>query len=261
MSFCIRRKKLFCWLALIFCLVGGYYLWKGEGGRVNAPPWVLEVTPGPSGCAELYPAVKVAINDKGENYFIKLFRQRDGVTPVTLAPVPGVQEVSAGQLIFRPVQVLIPNSTYMVMLGSKKDKNRVFSYRFKTVDMQDRLWMAVKLGRVHTAVIYKGREPVKWMPASGGRTGHETPLGIFYAGDRGNRFWSARYGEGALSWIRLKGNYLIHSVPRSEGWQIKTEEHNKLGLPASHGCVRLSDNDARWVYDNLPQGALVVIHP
>ncbi|MDA8235357.1 MAG: L,D-transpeptidase family protein [Clostridia bacterium] len=256
-----NRKKVFCWLIIIFCLVGGYYLWKGEWGRVTAPWWVIEVKPGPSGRAELYPAVKVTVNDKVEDYTIKLFRRREGVTPVSLAPVPGFQEVSEGQLVFRPEQVLIPDSDYLVMIVSKKDKSRVFRYEFKTKDMQDRLWMAVKLGRVHTAVIYKGQEPIKWMPASGGRPGCETPLGIFYAGDRGNRFWSARYGEGALYWIRLKGNYLIHSVPRGEGWQIKMEEHNKLGLPASHGCVRLSDIDAKWVYDNLPQGAMVVIHP
>jgi len=258
-----RRKRGLYWLVIIFCLAVGYYLLTGNWvWRVTAPSWIADISPVPgSDEAALYPMVVVAPSDGPGQYSIKLFRQREGLTQVPLMPVPGVQEVKEGKLVFRPDQVLVPDSTYVVVIAGKADRKRIFRYRFRTVEMGDRFWMDVKLGRVHTATVYKGREPVKWMVASGGRPGCETPLGIFYAGDRGERFWSVRYGEGAMYWVRLKGNYLIHSVPRGTGWKIKTEEHAKLGLPASHGCVRLGDADAKWVYDNLPQGSMVVIHP
>ncbi|NLC45978.1 MAG: L,D-transpeptidase family protein [Firmicutes bacterium] len=34
---------------------------------------------------------------------------------------------------------------------------------------------------------------------------------------------------------------------------------SKLGLPASHGCIRLSDEDAHWFYHNVSSGAMVII--
>ncbi|KKM11979.1 hypothetical protein SY88_05955 [Clostridiales bacterium PH28_bin88] len=99
------------------------------------------------------------------------------------------------------------------------------------------------------------------MLASGGKPGQDTPYGMYRTKDRGSSFWSERFGEGATYWVRLHGQYLVHSVPKDANWQTKEEEHAKLGLPASHGCVRLSDADARWFYQNVPPGATVIIHP
>ncbi|MBC7345294.1 MAG: L,D-transpeptidase, partial [Clostridia bacterium] len=33
-----------------------------------------------------------------------------------------------------------------------------------------------------------------------------------------------------------------------------------LGQPASHGCIRLTMEDARWIYDHIPRGAPVHIY-
>lgn len=98
------------------------------------------------------------------------------------------------------------------------------------------------------------------LPASGGKSETPTPLGDFYTQDRGQSFWSPRFGEGATYWVRLVGQVLVHSVPRDSQWRIKEDEHAKLGLPASHGCIRLSEEDAKWFYENIPTGTLVIIH-
>ena len=37
------------------------------------------------------------------------------------------------------------------------------------------------------------------------------------------------------------------------------EEGNKLGQPASHGCVRLTVADAEWFYNQIPEGTPVTI--
>ena len=60
--------------------------------------------------------------------------------------------------------------------------------------------------------------------------------------------------------MRITGNYLIHSVPRGKDNKIIEEEFKKLGIPASHGCVRLKDEYAKWFYETIPSGTLVVIH-
>lgn len=38
------------------------------------------------------------------------------------------------------------------------------------------------------------------------------------------------------------------------------ERPGKPGAPASHGCVRLDDQNAKWVYDNIPIGTTCIIY-
>ena len=37
-----------------------------------------------------------------------------------------------------------------------------------------------------------------------------------------------------------------------------TVQFNKLGQTASHGCIRLSVGDAKWIYDNCALGTKAV---
>lgn len=67
--------------------------------------------------------------------------------------------------------------------------------------------------------------------------------------------------------VQFFSNYLIHSVPIVEikhnnkvEQKENVTEKLKLGKPASHGCIRLSIEDSRWIYDNIPQNAQVYIH-
>ena len=66
------------------------------------------------------------------------------------------------------------------------------------------------------------------------------------------------YGQYA---VRIHGPYLFHSVPGSamNKYSISASEFNKLGEPASHGCVRLCVRDAKWIYDHCKRGTVVTI--
>jgi len=86
-----------------------------------------------------------------------------------------------------------------------------------------------------------------------------TPKGIYRTGARGERFYNPRIKEGGYNWVRLNYNYLIHSVPFDENEKLMAEEIAKLGTKASHGCVRISMEDSKWFFDNIPQGTPVVI--
>lgn len=63
-------------------------------------------------------------------------------------------------------------------------------------------------------------------------------------------------------WVSFKdwGVYLFHSVPMDRDKNVLAEEAAKLGIPASHGCIRLETDNARWIYDNIPAGTPVFIH-
>ncbi|MEG6616046.1 L,D-transpeptidase family protein [Peptococcaceae bacterium 1198_IL3148] len=164
---------------------------------------------------------------------------------------------------FIPDNVLLPNTKYFLTIkveSIEQQASNELQINFTTEEVASKYWVDVKLGAIHTVTIYQGQYPIRFMLASGGRSGHETPLGKYYIQDRGSSFWAARFGEGANYWVRIVGSILIHSVPKDANWQTKEEEHAKLGLPASHGCIRLAEPDAKWVYENLPANTMVIIH-
>ena len=67
---------------------------------------------------------------------------------------------------------------------------------------------------------------------------------------------------------RFRGHYLFHTVPIAGEYrkyqkygkkQMMIEEYEKLGAPASHGCVRLLVGDAYWIYNNCKWGTKVLV--
>lgn len=95
---------------------------------------------------------------------------------------------------------------------------------------------------------------------SSGETGSETPTGTFKITDRGKSFYNPKVKEGAYYWTRFYKTYLFHSLPFGENEKPEPEEAAKLGTPASHGCVRLELENAKWIYDNLPVGTQVTVY-
>lgn len=61
---------------------------------------------------------------------------------------------------------------------------------------------------------------------------------------------------------RIVGGVLFHSVAgyNMTSYNLKASDYNKLGSPASHGCVRLCVRDAKWIYDNCSSGTMVTIY-
>ena len=102
---------------------------------------------------------------------------------------------------------------------------------------------------------------VKTFNCSCGRTGHATPLGTF----RTSQYYDWRlmvdntYGRYA---VRFNGHIMFHSVPylKATPDTLEWEEYNKLGSPASLGCVRMQVSDAKWIYDNCRAGTVVVVY-
>lgn|GEM_PF-1033644 len=126
---------------------------------------------------------------------------------------------------------------------------------------KDTYWIDVDV-TAQLVSIMRGEEVVKTMVASTGVEGHETPLGTFEIQNRGEWFFSEKYQQGAKYWVSFKdwGVYLFHSLAMDRNQQVIPEEAAKLGQPASHGCIRLTIEDAKWIYDNVPAKTKVVIH-
>ena len=92
--------------------------------------------------------------------------------------------------------------------------------------------------------------------------GGATPRGTFYTQGKWN--WGALmndvYGQYCT---HITGDILFHSVYYLEAYDKKsqpTSQFNALGSAASHGCIRLSVMDAKWIYDNCRVGTKVTIY-
>ncbi|MDD7793590.1 L,D-transpeptidase [Clostridium sp. 'White wine YQ'] len=111
--------------------------------------------------------------------------------------------------------------------------------------------------------VYNGTTLIRAMSCSTGieERNYDTPLGHYKInGYFGQSFFSNKYNEGARYWVGFIGSqYLFHSVPTGANGQIITSEAEKIGKKASHGCIRMSVNDAYWFYETIPQGSDVVI--
>ena len=99
-------------------------------------------------------------------------------------------------------------------------------------------------------------KPYKAMVCS---TGIATPKsGVYKMSDRGE--WGMMVGRvWAQYYSRINGQILFHSVPYTSKSPNKLEywEYDKLGTTASAGCVRLTVEDSKWIYDNCPAGTEV----
>ncbi len=124
----------------------------------------------------------------------------------------------------------------------------------------------VTVNRKHNVVtIYKMDKkgnytvPVKAMTCSVGMDGR-TPKGTFsiYAKYRWRPLFYGVYGQYAC---RINGPILFHSVTytKQDPSKLQYEEYNKLGTAASHGCIRLTVEDSRWIYKNCPNGTKVKV--
>ena len=62
---------------------------------------------------------------------------------------------------------------------------------------------------------------------------------------------------------QITGNILFHSVPytkKGDNSSLEYWEYDKLGTPASLGCIRLTVKNAKWIYDNCASGTKVYFY-
>jgi len=69
------------------------------------------------------------------------------------------------------------------------------------------------------------------------------------------------YADDAWFLFRSLGSILIHSLPYTFHGEAKAyQDWGALGVrPSSHGCIRISPQDAQWLTEWNPEGALVTI--
>ena len=62
---------------------------------------------------------------------------------------------------------------------------------------------------------------------------------------------------------QITGDYLFHSVyynSANNNNTLSVSAYNNLGKQVSHGCIRLTAGDAKWIYDHCALETKVVIY-
>ena len=99
---------------------------------------------------------------------------------------------------------------------------------------------------------------------STGTKAFPSTLGTFTLTER-RALWASfpKWGNGtAQYWTQINESIAFHSVIYEDydATKLNTSSFRKLGSRASHGCIRLTLPDARWIYNNCGPGTQVWIH-
>lgn len=117
----------------------------------------------------------------------------------------------------------------------------------KQLAMLDSIPKAVLISRrIQGIALYEKGKIVNWGPVSTGKQTTQTPVGLFYGNYKAKRKISTINSD----WIMP---YYFNFMNR-EG--IGTHKYSLPGYPASHGCVRLREQEARFIYDWADQWKL-----
>ncbi len=106
-------------------------------------------------------------------------------------------------------------------------------------------------------------EQVESFKCSTGMEGYDTPTGTYQSGGKvtyDEWYYFSDYNCYAKYAYRIVGGILFHSVLYNSSKKGPTNSSvRNLGRRASHGCIRLAVEDAKWIFDNCPLGTTVVI--
>jgi peptidoglycan hydrolase-like protein with peptidoglycan-binding domain len=105
---------------------------------------------------------------------------------------------------------------------------------------------------------------IRAMWCSTGTTSYPSDVGTFTLTERRAR-WAEfpTWGGGkAQYWTQITPSIAFHSFMYSSynTKSVNMKSVNKLGKRASHGCIRLTLHDAKWVYQNCKAGTQVKIY-
>lgn len=128
--------------------------------------------------------------------------------------------------------------------------------RMAQVQGSDTNWYVAVDVKNHRTMVFKRSggswKLVKNWLCSVGAPSTPTVLGTYSVGIKGYSF-----GEGytCYYYTQFWGDYLIHSVKYYQGtFNVKD---GRLGQDISEGCVRLPIDQAKWIYDNIPEDTTV----
>ncbi|MGW4324263.1 L,D-transpeptidase [Nocardia sp. CY41] len=157
------------------------------------------------------------------------------------------------QVRWRPDEFWPDNTDVQVQAGGTTSSFRIGDAFVATAD-----------DTTHTITITRNGEVVKEMPTSMGKPKHETPNGTYIVGEQLRKMTmdSSTYGvpitdpEGYKLEVEYatrisNSGIFVHAAP----WSVAQQGVSN----ASHGCLNVSTEDAKWFFENARRGDPVIV--
>ncbi|WP_435825011.1 L,D-transpeptidase [Nocardia niwae] len=157
------------------------------------------------------------------------------------------------QVRWRPDEFWPDNTDVQVQAGGTTSSFRIGDAFVTTAD-----------DTTHTITITRNGEVVKEMPTSMGKPKHETPNGTYIVGEQLRKMTmdSSTYGVPVTDpeGYKLEVEYatrisnsgiFVHAAP----WSVAQQGVSN----ASHGCLNVSTEDAKWFFENARRGDPVIV--
>ena len=167
---------------------------------------------------------------------IKAFQKRNGL------PVTGVADQATQEVLFSDAAINIGEYVFPYKIVIDISDQRVYIYGFD--------------GEGYNKEVGSAK-------CSTGMPGYDTPIGTYQADGKvtsGMWYYFKDYNCYAKYAYRIVGGIMTHSVlynSRKEG--PTNSSVRALGKRASHGCIRMAEKNAQWLFENCPAGTTVVI--
>ncbi len=104
---------------------------------------------------------------------------------------------------------------------------------------------------------------VRQMLCSTGTRANPSDVGDWVLSGRNARgAYFPKWGGHAHYWTKINDSIAFHSVlysAPSDTMTLKVSSYKNLGKRASHGCIRLTLADSKWIYQNIGAGTVVTI--
>lgn len=131
--------------------------------------------------------------------------------------------------------------------------------KFTTAQIKSGKYIDVNLA-TQIMTLFNNGKVVDAFLISSGKPGMNTPKGTHQVYNKHPRPWSKQYGLYMPFWMAITGDgkYGIHELPEWPGGYKEGQNH--LGIPVSHGCMRLGVGPAEIVYNWADIGTPVIVY-
>ncbi|WP_054742988.1 L,D-transpeptidase family protein [Cellulosilyticum ruminicola] len=160
-------------------------------------------------------------------------------------------------------EMLTPDTTYDAKIqvqaasGEKSDIKHI-AFTSTSID-KDRLWAEIIIGKPSELKIYKGTKLIRQMNCSIGADKYEPVVGNYYILDKQPAYEDVSHEEGANYWLPISEQLGFQGVIRDDRWHIKNCIANTIGARTDRNNIILEENDAKWIYENIPIETMVII--
>lgn len=103
---------------------------------------------------------------------------------------------------------------------------------------------------------------VRQMLCSTGTRSYPSDVGEWTLSGRTARWcYFPKWGGYAQYWTKINSSIAFHSVCYTavDTMALSVSSYKNLGKRASHGCIRLTVADAKWIYNNVGEGTVVTV--